>query len=82
MKQHIMSVNCHSDEFMDVIKDLHKKYNQEAGVEICARYGTRQSDRNPNRVTCVIWVYKTPEKSIYKGTHLEMYNQDVVEKSI
>lgn len=78
MKEHIVGISCTPEELVSEIKRLHTQYRDNAGVEICIRYGKRKSDANPNRVTNQIWVYRTGGESIYQGTHAEQYNQDVI----
>lgn len=82
MKEHIDGIACTSRELVSVLKDLHNQYKEDAGVEICIRYGTRKGDADPNRVTNQIWVYRTGSKSIYQGTHAELYNQDVIGETV
>lgn len=82
MKEHIIGIACTSTELISVLKDLHNQYKQDAGVEICVRYGTRKGDVDPNRVAIQIWVYRIGGKSIYQGTHAEMYNQDVIGETV
>ena len=78
MKEHINGIACTTSELISILKDLHNSYKEDAGVEISIRYGTRKGDANPNLVTNQIWVYRTGGKSIYQGTHAELYNQDVI----
>ena len=78
MKEHLDGITCTPSELISVLKDLHNRYKNDAGVEISIRYGKRKGDFDPNRVTNQIWVYRTGGESIYQGTHAELYNQDVV----
>lgn len=78
MKEHIVTIRCTQQELLGFLKDLHSQYKNQAGVEICVRYGTCSSHANPNLVEPAIWVYRIGGKSIYQGTHADQYHQDVV----
>lgn len=78
MKEHLDGIGCTPSELISILTDLHNQHKDDAGVEICIRYGKRKGDANPDRVTNQIWVYRTTSESIYQGTHAELYNQDVV----
>ena len=78
MKEHIIGIACTPEELISELRALHNEYKDDAGVEICIRYGKRKGDANPDRVTNQIWVYRIGGESIYQGTHAEQYNQDVI----
>ena len=76
--EHIMGLSCTMDELPAFIKEYHKKYGKVAGTEISIRYGTDHHHINPQKVCVQVFVSRTKEKSLFKGSHTKHYHQEFI----
>lgn len=74
----LFSLSCTMSELPEFIAQYHKEYGSVPGTEISIRYGTDHNHINPNKTCCVVYVSRTEEKSLYRGSHSQYYHQEMI----
>ena len=72
--EHIMHLSCTMEELPAFLTEYHKRFGNVPGTEISVRYGTDHTHISPNKTCCVVFVTRTKEKSLYRGSHSKYYH--------